>query len=224
LNPMKKFLVILFLLISGCAPLMDQEVPTSVPSNSSYYKGHDDDSYFGFAYQAPFSNGNTVLPENGNDAVGGGFIYGYWYKNHPWLGGRFHIFMDLTVPAGGAETYTQGTSQKVYSSFSWDILDLRLTSFGKWGYPYFFLGPSYEYIPTGAVGSVGGIGYNIPLIDSIGTEDKMIVDTVQSHSVVYLSIEDIEYWYPNGPMNLIGLRQNTTMNVLSIGIVFETFK
>jgi len=65
---------------------------------------------------------------------------------------------------------------------------------------------------------------SMSLYTNIYINSKMIVDTVQSHSVVYLSIEDIEYWYPNGPMNLIGLRQNTTMNVLSIGIVFETFK
>lgn len=83
-------------------------------------------------------------------------------------------------------------------------------------------------MPSGAIGSVGGVGYMIPLLDT----DSPLPhnpDNHNHHFWVALAVEDMEYWYPSGPIvqslgTYAGISKSSYLNVVSFGITVEVFK
>jgi len=220
----RRIIISLSLFLVGCAQILQPDVP----SGSDYYKDHTD-FYFGGGFQIPDLSDQNILPTSKQDTeeyrfynqgFGFGGVYGQWYKSMPWLGYRADLFFtesDYSKFYPGSNTSLPTLSAPRYSwygSFSLDLADFRYTGFGKYGYPYFYTGPSYEFMPFGAIGMVAGIGYTFPILDTSGDREGSIVQDFTNHIWLAISVEDSEYWYPNAPLfedaaSYTGVRTNT---------------
>ena len=162
----KRTFIFLFLLLASCAPALNSFIAdnngqqqSSVPSGSAYYEKGISDNYGSANISIPILSDENILPNSSfnnssyqyaNKGLGLGAVYGHWYKNYPWLGSRAHLFFTESeyyknACVAGVQCFGNPYFKNYswYGSFSLDVLDLRYTGFGQWGYPYFFLGTSY---------------------------------------------------------------------------------